>query len=413
LQQAHSRHGDDGLTQTETRVLRFTQASSQLHRYRTGVSLHSHTQYSRECLEYLPCQASRIPVIGSMVQARIRRYEEDNGKPLDFRRAWWTPPCSPAQVYTSEAEQIQALGLAPLVSITDHDSVEAGLSLQNHPAPEPIPVSVEWSVPVSGDYLHIGVHHLPADRAATIMEALADFTAQPDSCPDTLRDLFAFLAGDPQTLIVLNHPCWDVSRVGEAHHMTAVREFLTLCESYVHAVEINGLRAWKENCGALAVAEQCGLPVIAGGDRHGCQPNAVLNLSTAGSWGEFVSEVRDDAHAQVLLLPAYEQPLGLRQLETVADALRYYPTHPHGRRRFTSRTFADLPGYSPHPLSFYWDGGPPLWLRPVLATIVALGSERARPILRRTLFRRSEKDLMVQAEHVFAPAAPLPQEVVQ
>ncbi len=401
------------MTQSETRVFRLSQASSQLHHSRSAVSLHAHTQFSRECLEYLPCQAARIPVVGSIVQARIRRYEEANGKSIDFRRAWWTPPFSPAQVYASECEQIASLNLAPMVSITDHDSVEAGLTLQDHPAPEPIPVSVEWTVPIAGDYLHIGVHHIPAARARSVMEVLAEYTAAPDSSPETLRDLFAFLAEPPDSLIVLNHPCWDVSRVGEAHHMTAVREFLTLCQPHVHAVEINGLRAWKENRGSIAIAEEVGLPVIAGGDRHGCSPNAVLNLTRAESWAEFVSEVREDAHTQVLLMPAYDEPLGLRQLETVADALRFYPKHPHGRRRFTSRTFADLPGYSPHPLSFYWDDGPPFWLRPILATIVALGSESARPILRRTLFRRSEKDLMVQAEHVFSRATPLAQEITQ
>lgn len=395
----------------ETRIHRFAQDSNQLQLFRTAVSLHSHTQHSRESLEYLPCQASRIPVIGPIVQSRIRRYEEGSGQALDFSRAWWTPPLSPAQVYASECGQIESLGLAAQVSITDHDSVTAGLSLQGHPA-GPIPISVEWTVPVGRDYLHIGVHNILADRAVAIMEALAEFTADPESAPDNLRDLFAFLASTPETLIVLNHPCWDVSRVGMAEHMAAVREFLRECRPWVHATEINGLRCWSENRGALEIAAEFQLPTVAGGDRHGCRPNAVLNLTRAESWGEFVAEIRCDRRSEVLILPAYEQPLALRQLETVADALKHYPTHPHGRRRFTSRTWVDIPGYSPHPLSFYWDGGVPLWLRPVLATIVALGSERARPILQRTLFRRSDKDLMVQAEHTSGPSTPLRHEIV-
>jgi hypothetical protein len=95
-------------------------------------------------------------------------------------------------------------------------------------------------------------------------------------------------------------------------------------------------------------------------------------------------------------LPIYEEPLGLRQLEIVADALRRYPHHPHGQRRFTDRVFVDLEGYSWHPLSFYWDDSDavPLWLHPVLLMIVALGSKGVRPLLRSTLFRHGENDLI-------------------
>jgi hypothetical protein len=139
--------------------------------------------------------------------------------------------------------------------------------------------------------------------------------------------------------------------------------------------------------------EEYDLPVVAGGDRHGCRPTTLLNLTQAATWADFVAEIRSARQSDVLILPAYEQPLGLRQLEIVADALRDYPHYPYGQRRFTNRTFVDLDGYGWHPLSFYWEGGVPLWLRPFLGIFVVLGSSRVRPILRRTLFGRAERYL--------------------
>lgn len=387
-----------------TRVLRLNPAASELSRFSTAVSMHSHTQHSRESLEYLPAQAQHIPIIGGIVRRKLRHYEACNGKPLDFRRAWWTPPLPAAQVHESERRQIEALGFAPCVSITDHDSIAAGLGLRQRAVPVDTPVSLEWTVPIGGDHLHIGVHNLPLPGAAETMSRLARFAADPSSAD--LRDLLADLAASPETLLVLNHPCWDVSRVGEARHAAAVREFVCLGERWVHALEVNGLRSWRENRDALALGEELGMPVVAGGDRHGCRPNTVLNLSRAASFAEFAAEVRCERRSEVLVLPSYEEPLALRQIQTVADAVRFYPQHPHGRRRFTSRTFADIEGYSCHPLSFYWDGGAPWWLKPPLALIVAMGSDKARPILRRTLFRRPERDLMVQIPP--APAAATP-----
>lgn len=384
----------------QTRVMRLNESAKELSRFSTAISLHSHTQHSRECLEYLPLQAEKIPVIGGIVRRELRGYANGNGKELDFRKAWWTPPVSASQVYESEQKQIEELGLRAFVSITDHDSIAAGLELQPQVK---APISVEWTVPVGGDHLHVGVHNLPAESAVETMATLERFSKDPASAD--LRDLLAMLNASPATLIVLNHPCWDVSRVGKAQHAAAVREFLTVGEGWVHALEVNGLRAWTENRDSLQLAQEMGLPTVAGGDRHGCRPNTVVNLSLANSFAEYAAEIRTEQRAEVLVLPAYEEPLGLRQLQTVADAVRFYPHYPHGRRRFTSRTFVDLEGYSVHPLSFYWDGGEPWWLKPPLALIVALGSDAARPILRRTIFRKPERDLMVQVPTASGPSA--------
>lgn len=379
----------------KTCVLRHHQLGQAKPVFRSAISLHSHTHHSKESLEYLPLQAVKIPLVAAIVDRELRAYAQRNGRSVDFRRAWWTPPMSPEQVYQSECQQIRGLGLIPLVSITDHDAIDAGLTLQQQPSAWSVPVSVEWTVPVAGDAVHLGVHNLPYKQAPAIMAELARYTAQPTVAD--LRDLLALLASFPQSLIVLNHPCWDIARVGAAHHAAALRDFFALTEHWIHALEVNGMRSTTENAAALQMANDLGLPTVAGGDRHGSRPNTVLNVSQASCFDGFVDEVRNDRRSIIVSMPSYQESLGLRQLQTAADAVRRYPRHPHGRRSFTSRTFIDLDGLGGKPVSYFWDEGPPLWLRPVLGVIAALGSDHAKPLLHSTVFRQKERDLMVLA----------------
>src|SRR5580658_1037373 len=89
--------------------------------FRSGVCLHGHTMHSEECLSFLPRYLHHVPGISQVVTyyERARR--------VDFARAWWTPPLSPASALRLEQEQIAALGLTPIVSLTDHDNIHAGL----------------------------------------------------------------------------------------------------------------------------------------------------------------------------------------------------------------------------------------------------------------------------------------------
>ena len=61
----------------------------------------------------------------------------------------------------------------------------------------------------------------------------------------------------------------------------------------MHALEINGFRTWEENRLTIELAREIGLPVVSGGDRHGCQPNTLLNISQSRSFEELVAEIRD------------------------------------------------------------------------------------------------------------------------
>ena len=92
--------------------------------WRTGVCLHGHTLHSEECLNFLPRYLHYVPGVSQIVS----RYER-GPQAVDFARAWWTPPLTPACALRLEQEQIAGLGLRPLVSLTDHDNIEAGVGL--------------------------------------------------------------------------------------------------------------------------------------------------------------------------------------------------------------------------------------------------------------------------------------------
>ena len=48
--------------------------------------------------------------------------------------------------------------------------------------------------------------------------------------------------------------------------------------------------------------------LISGGDRHGVEPNANINLTNAASFTEFVHEIRREKKSNLLFMPQYAQP---------------------------------------------------------------------------------------------------------
>src|SRR3977135_2161137 len=82
----------------------------------TGVSLHSHTLYSKESLDFIYTAARRARVLAMAVQRGERRYREIHGTELDLSRAWWTPPLGPHEAWQLEKSQIEGLGRDALVS---------------------------------------------------------------------------------------------------------------------------------------------------------------------------------------------------------------------------------------------------------------------------------------------------------
>src|SRR5208337_1334475 len=94
-----------------------------------------------------------------------------------------------------------------------------------------------------------------------------------------LEELLEALDREPEVLIVLNHPLWDEARIGPLEHAQLVGRFLERFGSRLHALELNGLRPWRENRRVIWLAEHSGHALISGGDRHGLEPNASVNLT--------------------------------------------------------------------------------------------------------------------------------------
>lgn len=370
----------------QTRILKEGESANPAAGFRSAVSLHSHTNQSKETLDFLPryIHFHRIPAISWLVQSELKRYESRSGRRVDFRQAYWTPPVAASMVFASEKSQIEEkLGLAALVSITDHDTIGGCLALQTEDSAEWAPLSLEWSVPFAGNTFHIGVHNLAPASAMEVIRELGRYTAEPKE--ERLGDLFALLDSSPDTLLVLNHPCCNFVRVGTAKHWDTLRKFIAQCRPWIHALEVNGMRPWKENQTVLRMAKEYDFPIVAGGDRHGCRPNVMLNLSEGESWSDFAARIRSERNNDIFVLSAYDEPIRLRELATAADVLRRYPGHPYGQRRFLDRIFAHVDGYNWRPLSFYWDGSEraPIWLIPAVNVVIALGSDHIRPMLRR------------------------------
>ena len=322
----------------ETTVsIQFAWRGAAWQRARAGVSLHSHTSHSKETLDFIPRFAAHVPVVRDLVRAQEAKYRGVHGQDLNYFNAWWTPPLGPREALAVERKQIEDLGLRPLVSITDHDNVEAPLLLRVLPEGRNTPVSVEWTVPYRGVILHLGVHNLPPRRATQCMESLAAFTANPRE--DDLESMLAWLNEEPGTLVVFNHPYWDEKGVGRPAHNSVAEEFLRRYRPFLHALELNGLRPWSENRRVAALAESFARPVVSGGDRHCAEPNALINLTNSDTFGEFVEEVRDYGRSHVLVMPQYREPAVTRIMKMIADAMRDNGAHTHGWVRWSDRVF--------------------------------------------------------------------------
>ncbi len=122
------------------RVHDLTRSAPPAH-FSTAVSLHSHTHYSNEGMACVPAYLDRIPLVAGLCRREMRKYFERHGSAADFSKGWWHPPVTPEALVESErAHILTTLGLPALVSITDHDAIDAPLALR--PAHPSMPISV-------------------------------------------------------------------------------------------------------------------------------------------------------------------------------------------------------------------------------------------------------------------------------
>ncbi|MGB6946009.1 MAG: hypothetical protein WBE37_26655 [Bryobacteraceae bacterium] len=305
-------------------------------RFRTGVSLHSHTLHSRESLDFIYHAATRAPILAAAIRHGERIYQKIHGARLDLARGWWTPPLGAHDAWLLEKSQIEALDQDALVSITDHDNIDAPVSLQVLDECRGTPISVEWTVPFGPTFFHLGVHNLPAGRARTLWAEMNGYRQNPDEA--RLGELLTALASLNQVLIVFNHPLWDERGISQPAHRRVALEFLRRFGASLHALELNGLRPWKENHDVVALAKAEKKPAISGGDRHALEPNALLNLTNAETFDEFAEEVRA-GWSSVLVLRHYREQYSLRILHNMMDVLRTYEQHANGWLRWSDRVF--------------------------------------------------------------------------
>lgn len=338
-------------------VCSLSQGALRLRRPRAAVSVHSHTLHSQESLSFLATLLQRTDWLTWLLR---RECDAQQLAAFCFSRLYWTPPLGPRQAFNLERTQIEnRLGLAALVALSDHDSIQAPMSLQVLPGVV-CPVSVEWTVPFGATFFHLGVYNLPPAHAWEAMERMAAYTAAPDEdrLYRTLDELTAFR----HVLVVLNHPLWDEKGIGKSAHQAHLRALVERCRSWIHAIEFNGFRPHSENRSAIEWATQAGLPVVGGGDRHGREPNSVLNFTEANCFEEWVEQVRYRKSNLVVLMPRYEECRRTRLLASVCDILREDPTHALGWRRWDDRVFYRLNDASAIPLRQVWQ-----WRKPPIA----------------------------------------------
>lgn len=341
--------------------------------YRAGVSLHSHTNQSQETLDFLANVGNQYAWMRPLLSRLERRSEANHGVKVDYAASYWTPPMTPKLAFDLESSQIEKLNVASMVSISDHDNIKAPMLLRTVPSARQIPVSVEWSAPYGGiQSFHLGVHNLPSARAAEWMATLADYTANPTD--KKLTEILVGLNDEPNVLVVFNHPLWDLYLVGKEKHQFLVNEFLQKNGAYMHALELNGLRHWDENRAVRQLAAQWNMLLISGGDRHGVEPNANINLTRAESFTEFVHEVRREKISNVLFMPQYAEPWKHRILRSTLDAIRDYPEFPQGSRTWDERVYHPDAHGVVRPLSEIWPSGrPPKVMSWAIAMVQLLG----------------------------------------
>jgi hypothetical protein len=351
----------------------------------TAVSLHSHTLHSREGLDFIPRVLGKVRTARPLLRLLEDRHRRRWGQDVPYDRLYWRPPLHPRAAYATEAGQIRnTLRLKPLVSITDHDNIDACTELRALHVP--VPFSHEWTVPYDSTVFHLGVHNLPADDARTLFDEMKGIGVHPEG--ERLLAMLRTLDALPQVLVVLNHPLASEMRTGFRRHARLLQRFLREYGRYMHALELNGLQPHSHNRRVARMAAEMELPVISGGDRHCLEPNANVNLTSAATFAEFVEEMRRERVSRVLFMPQYREALSCRYVEFISQAVQNYPEFA-GRQRWVDRVFKHTEE-GEEPLSIHWPKGAPWLIRSFVSAIGLLASPGMRGTLRLALGAQSE-----------------------
>jgi hypothetical protein len=184
-----------------------------------------------------------------------------------------------------------------------------------------------------------------------------------------------------------------------------LHSFLRSYGSYIHALEVSGLRPWPENEQVLQMAEDLCVPVVSGGDRHGWEASTMLNLTRARSFSGFVAEIRQDGLSEIVVMPNYQQPFGLRMMQVAWDVLRDYPRHPCICAHWTDRVFFECDDGAVRPLSHCFKNGLPQELRLLTGAMRQLERQPWRTLLHAAWSLRSTNIALPPRRQTRKPAA--------
>ncbi|HEY1807738.1 MAG TPA: hypothetical protein VGG42_04200 [Acidobacteriaceae bacterium] len=374
--------------------------------FRSGVSLHGHTRHSQEGLGFIGRFLRSHRTLKKWIEAQGTYCHRTSGISLDFDRAYWTPPLCERRAYELEERQIADWGLRPFISLTDHDRIDAGTLLRRSPRFDDVPLSTEWTVPFGQVVFHIGVHNLPPASAESLMAAMRQATAAADE--RQIFALFAEFCSNPDVLLVFNHPLWNFDKVSDEVFQYELDRFLAGANRYMHAFELNGMRCHSENRAVLKLARAWDQVLISGGDRHGCEPNALLNLTSAADFPEFVDEIRRGRQSTVAIMPQYAQPFCWRMYQNFTHVIADYPDHPEDRRRWDQRTFhPDRAGNAIVPMAQLWKVDPPEFLKTLFTLALAASHLPVGYFLRRWMAADNESLVVPQGAQDAMPEAAL------
>ena len=153
-------------------------------------------------------------------------------------------------------------------------------------------------------------------------------------------------------------------------------------KAFIHPLEVNGFRPLYENLKVKSLADAHERPAVSGGDRHGAQPNTVVNLTAAQSFAQWVREVRYRPKSHVLFLNEYRRRRAWRALDTLAEALVYRPDQDLNWEHWSQRVFYRENGRD-MAVRELWNHRIP----PILVGVVELILLNRRPCVR-TFFNR-------------------------
>jgi len=363
--------------------------------FRSGISLHSHTKHSRESLAFIAGMVRKQRLLGAYIERRERHCRNETGIVVNLDRAYWTPPLNGPRAHDLEKRQIESLGLRAMVSLSDHDNIDAPVLLRSDSPTRDTPISVEWTVPFGQSKFHLGVHNLPPGQAQELMTRMRGCTALHDD--EVACEMIAELNSLPAVLVVFNHPVWNLYVLPAATFQYELDRFLQKTNRFLDAFELNGLRSRQENQRVADLATKWNQVLISGGDRHGCEPNANINLTDADDFDEFVSEVRTERRSTVLFMPQYEEPMVLRLFQNFLDIIRDYPEFDEGERKWDERTFHPNQGGQVLPVCALWPNGTPSFFRKLFG-VVSLMEHRQLQETMRSLIPGDRNELFLATE---------------